>query len=407
MTRESEKKVLMILESCFPTEGGGGAEGQVRTLSRYLHRHGVPVAIVAPMVAHGPQREHDHVDGVPVWRIPYPPIRKIGALVMLLKFVAFLVRERRSYSVVHAHIANNLAAVASVVGRVLGKRVVVKMTGSLELSQGILDSAVRSPVMAMKRAALKRAHFIQATSSEIQEKLLEHGFIPERVRVIPNAVDTDRFSAAAADRKTVGSPRTAVYVGRLESDKGTDILIKAWIDAFANDAGMRLLVVGEGRQRAMLEKLIRKHDRRDIQLFGAQANVLPFLVEADFAVLPSRYEGLSNALLEYMAAGLPVLATRVSGSSDYVEHDYCGWLVASEDGNALADQFRAVAALDMHALHRCGERARQRVIDRARIDSVVAQLATLYDIDSVPFSMDANASDELAQEPVSVRRART
>jgi len=374
----------MILESCFPTEGGGGAEGQVRTLSGYLRQCGVPVTIVVPMVPHGLQREHDEVDGVPVWRIPYPRIRKLGGFVMMARFAWFLFRNRRNYEVIHAHIANNLAVMSSLAGRALGKTVIVKMTGSLELAQGILDSGTKNLALSLKRGALKRANYFQATSSEIQERLLENGFHADRVKVIPNAVDVDRFADAARNRKAdAPHPRTAVYVGRLEPDKGTDVLVDAWIEAFGKREGIQLLLVGEGGQRNLLEQMISEHGReQDIRLLGPQVDVGPFLASADFAVLPSRYEGLSNALLEYMAAGLPVLGTRVSGTVDYIEQGRCGWLVDSDNKAQLVTQLRYIANLDMETLQKLGAQARHYVVARARIDNVVAQLAGLYEIES-------------------------
>lgn len=384
----------MILESCFPTEGGGGAEGQVRTLGRYLTARGIPVRIVVPMVPRGPQQEYDTVDGVPVWRIPYPSIRKIGGLVLLVKLAWFLFRHRRNYDVIHAHIAHNLAVVSSVVGRLLGKKVIVKATGSLELAQGILDSRNRRLAAMLTRAGLKHASYFQATSSEIRKCLVENGFDAGRVRVIPNAVDIERFSGRANAGTHRNGPLTAVYVGRLEDDKGTDVLVPAWIDAFPRDANARLLLVGEGSQREILDRLIAENGRRDIRLLGPQEDVAPFLAEADFAVLPSRHEGLSNALLECMAVGLPVLGTRVSGTVDFIEPERSGWLVDPGDRTQMAEQLRRVGGLGRPALDAMGQRARERVSEIARIDAVTRKLLELYEIDGLrPVPVDGHEQD--------------
>lgn len=383
-SRMSEQEVIMVLESCFPTEGGGGAEGQVRTLSRYMTAQGIPVRIVVPMAPRGLQQEHDMVDGVAVWRIPYPPIRKIGALVMIAKLAWFLFRRRRHYRVIHAHIAHNLAAVSSVAGRLLGKTVIVKATGSLELAEGILDRNNRRLAATLKRAGLKNATWFQATSREIEKCLLENGFEPGRIRVIPNAVDIERFShRPGAAHRHDDAPLTAVYVGRLENDKGTDVLVSAWIAAFPQGANVRLLLIGEGSQRALLERTIVENGREnDVRLMGAQEDVSRFLAEADFAVLPSRHEGLSNALLECMAAGLPVLGTRVSGTVDFIQPERCGWLVDPADGAQMAGQLKRIAALGRATLETMGSRARQKVSDLARIDAVTRKLLALYEIDA-------------------------
>lgn len=376
------RRVLMVLESCYPTEGGGGAENQVRTISRYLHGCGVAVTVVAPMVERGEQHEHDHVDEVPLWRIPYPSVRKLGGFVMLARLAWFLYRNRREYDVIHAHIANQMAAVASVVGRLLGKTVIVKITGLLELADGILDSQQRSLPVRIKRQAMRYADYFQATSTEIESRLLENGYSGDAIRVIPNAVDTDRFETVARSvQARDGVRRQIVYVGRLEAVKGTDVLVSAWIEAFPQDSGMTLILVGEGSQREALQERIDQANRKDIRLLGAQADVVPFLADADVAILPSLYEGLSNSLLEYLAAGLPVIGTRVSGTVDFIEPGRNGWLVDSGDREQLISTLQELQRMDGKELHRMGELARQKAVSRTSIAAVTASLCRLYKID--------------------------
>lgn len=373
------RKVLMVLESCYPTEGGGGAEGQVRTLCRYLSERGIPVEIIAPLTREAPQVVHDVIDGVPVWRIPYPQVRLVGGFMMLLRLATFLVRHRREYDVVHAHIAHNMAAVSCIFGRLLGKTVIVKLTGWLEIKHGVLAPGWR-PFMMLKRATLHLAHYIQATSSQIRDRLVARGFREDRVCVIPNAVDIRRF-CGMRDVSQAGNALTGVYVGRLVPEKGLDTLVAAWIAAFSANDRVKLMLVGEGALRDELGALIRRHGREhQLQLLGARADVEVFLAAADFGVLPSLYEGLSNTLLEYMAAGLPVLGTRVSGTEDFIEHGTCGWIVEPGDTAAMAACLREIGGMDHAALASLGAAARQRVTARAGIDAVVARLAELYDM---------------------------
>lgn len=384
MTRKSGRKVLMVLESNYPTEGGGGAEGQLRTINRYLNTRGIPVSVIVPMRSDGVQREHDSVDGVPVWRIPYPKVRKIGGLVMLCRLAAALYWRRRDYDVIHAHMAHNMAAVASAAGRLLGKPVIVKVTGSMEMDDGILDVAHHGPGAFIKRALFRCATYFQATSQEIRDRLIEIGIAAGRIRVIPNAVDIERFASAANREDGPGDrPMTAIYVGRLSEEKAPGILLSAWLEAFSVDAPVRLLLVGDGAMRESLKRQIADAGRENqVVLLGPQADVGAFLAQADLAVLPSLHEGLSNALLEYMAAGLPVLGTRVSGTVDFIKPGLNGWLVEPGDSAALAENLRMLAAMDRAALRAKGMVARQHVMSRARIDAVVGQLAELYQLDA-------------------------
>lgn len=390
---KNSRKVLMVLESNYPTEGGGGAEGQLRTLCRYLKAHGVPVSVIVPMRADGAQQEHDSVDGVRVWRIPFPKLRKIGGAVMLARLVFALFRRRREYHVIHAHMANNMAVACCAVGCLLGKPVIVKITGSLELDQGFLDARQRGPGVQMKRWLFRSATYFQATSNEIRDRLLEQGISSARVRVIPNAVDTPRFATLNTAATRAGDhPATAVCVGRLSAEKAPDVLLDAWLEAFPPDAKVRLLLVGDGAMREVLERRIEEFRRGEqIRLLGPQRDITPYLAEADIAVLPSLHEGLSNALLEYMAAGLPVLGTRISGTVDFIEHGLNGWLVEPGDRGQLAAGLRALLETDHVRLRAMGEAARQRVVSRARTDIVVGQLADLYEIDmAVPKPVPQN-----------------
>ncbi|HEX7046972.1 MAG TPA: glycosyltransferase family 4 protein [Gammaproteobacteria bacterium] len=381
---KGDRKVLMVLESNYPTEGGGGAEGQLRTICRYLKEHDIPVSIIVPMRQDGAQCEHDSIDGVSVWRIPYPKLRKVGGFVMLARLMIALFKRCRDYHVIHVHMAHNMASVSSAVGWLLGKTVIVKITGSLEMADGVLDSGRRSPGVVIKRWLLRHATYFQATSHEIRNRLIENGIDANRVRVIPNAVDLARFAAMTKSRDaSTGRPMTMIYVGRLSEEKAPDVLLEAWIDAIPVDSRAQLMLIGDGAMRASLEQKITQAGRAgQVVLHGPQEDIGPFLAQADVAVLPSLYEGLSNALLEYMASGLPVLGTRVSGTVDFIEDGQCGWLVEPGDKEQLAGRLRTLMSMDRARLREMGEMACQRVASRARIERVIGQLAELYEIDA-------------------------
>lgn len=374
-------RILMVLESVYPTSGGGGAENQVRTLANYFTADGSHVAIVTPMTPDSTAREWDTIDGIDVRRIPYPRVRMFGGLVLSVRLIWHLLTQRRNYDVIHAHIAHNMAAISALMGRLLGKTVVVKFTGWMELETGVLAPHRNGLVSVFRRFALRRAHHVQATSHAIRRRLLERGFRERRVHVIPNAVDMKRFSAANDEdmRRSDVMPLTGIYSGRFVPVKALDILLDAWIAAFPPDAPVRLLLVGDGELKAELEDRIRKAGRTvQIQLPGPQNAVETLLSQADFGVLVSLHEGLSNTLLEYMAAGLPVLGTRISGTEDLIENGTHGWLVPPGDKAALVECLRDIARIDRPQIHAMGRVARERVRWYASIETVTQQLEQLY-----------------------------
>lgn len=370
-------RLLMVLESAFPTPGGGGAESQVETLSRHMRERGMNVRVIVPMTPYGPQREHELMHDVPVWRIRYPQLRVLGGIVMLGKLAVHLVRERRRYDVIHVHIAHNMAALCAVLGRLLNKTVVVKITGPLELVNGVVEPGSRlNPVKWLRRTAIKRAHFIQAISEHIRRRLIAAGFADARVKRVPNAVDLSRLQAQRATREDV---LTGIYTGRLVPQKALNDLLDAWFRAFDPDAPVKLLMVGEGEQRAMLKSRIHAAGRaHQVKLLGGRRRIERFLARADFGVLVSVDEGLSNTLLEYMAAGLPVLGTRISGTVDLVEPDRCGWLVDCHDVPAIAACLAHIGELGTARLHSMGELAASRVRQYASVEAVIERLCQLY-----------------------------
>src|SRR6266480_2914398 len=165
-------------------------------------------------------------------------------------------------------------------------------------------------------------------------RLLRGDGIPAgRVHVIPPGYDPALFAAAAAD-PFPGLPRPRVaYLGRLAPQKDVGTLL----EAFARlPAGAQLLVVGDGPDRPALARRAQRFGSRvHFTGFVPHVQVPAVLRNVDMLVLPSLYEDLSSALIEAMAAGLPVMATRVGGTADLVHDGVNGLLVAPRDPAAL------------------------------------------------------------------------
>jgi L-malate glycosyltransferase len=380
---DSKPRVLMVLDSVFPALGGGGSESQVRTLSLRLAARGIDVRVVVPAEKPTDARV-DTVDGIAVRRITYPRVRWLGALILQLRFAAWLVAERASYSAIHAHIGGNMAATAALVGAWLGKSVLVKMAGEVEFAGGV-TSARPSMLARLRRTALRRATHLQATSTRIAAALKAGGFDPDRICVVPNAVDVPRFAAVPRDdalRRRVAGDRVrfmGVYVGRLEPEKDPELMLRAWAGAFGGDPTRVLVLVGTGSLLAGLEALAEQLHIRDSVVFaGGSREVEQFNAAADIGLLPSRSEGLSNTLLEYMAAGLPVIGTRVSGTEDFVVTGRNGWLIESGDLAAFVHALHDAAALTDGERHVLGRQARATVAARASLDAVLDRLIHIY-----------------------------
>ncbi|MCB8820201.1 glycosyltransferase family 4 protein [Microvirga rosea] len=179
------------------------------------------------------------------------------------------------------------------------------------------------------------------------------------IAVVPNGVDAIKFHPSGKSQ-----PRSRirlVFVGRLQHQKGVDVLLRAMGRLARPD--LELLIVGDGPDRNLLTSLAAELSlERNVIFRGwAEKAELPDLYRSgDIFVLPSRDEGMPNVLLEAMASGLPAVATRISGSEELVVHGETGLLVPPEDADALA---AALAELSDNAALRTefGRRARSRV----------------------------------------------
>lgn len=371
----SPLRVLMILESDFPVRGGGGAESQVRTLSLELKRRGHRVTILTPRIPGGPQTRVERCYGIPVCRLAYPQVRLLGRLVLWLQMAAFLRRRGARYHAWHVHIAHYLGAIACRLAQ--RKPVIVKISGWWELDRGLLAPGAGA-VARLAARWLRRASTLQAISRRIAGELVGHGFPRDRILALPNAVDVARFVERRADT-AAAQTLDVVFVGRLAKEKNLPTLFDAWAAAFPERGHARLRLVGGGYLEAELRaRADALGIAADIDFLGHRDDVETILATSALGVLPSLTEGLSNTLLESMAAGLPVVASRVSGSEDVVVDGRNGWLFEAQDTAALAAALREAAALPRAELAARGRQARADIAAYASLDAVVGRLLQLY-----------------------------
>jgi L-malate glycosyltransferase len=379
-------RVVMVLEATFPVYGGGGAESQVLTLGKCLIERGVDVDVVVPMVANGPQIAQENVSGLRVTRISYPRVRLFGGVIMLGKLAWHLIKERRGYDFIHAHVAGNMAAIAALTGAVIGKRVLVKLTGMKEMVGGILDTDAGFTA-SWKRWAMQRGAILQATSTRIQTMLQQVGFARQSTLLLPNGVDTERFTSvgertnlAALRQQLCGDARlVGVFVGRLAPEKGHELLLASWAKVMNGRSDTKLLLVGDGPKRDAVQSLAHELGIGGQVVFaGHSDDVAPFLRIADFGLLTSLAEGLSNSLLEYMASGLPVVGSRVSGTEDFVVPNETGWLFEPGDGASLELALRNAACAERDTLRELGRAAHRRIMSTASLEAVTDALIQQY-----------------------------
>lgn len=164
---------------------------------------------------------------------------------------------------------------------------------------------------------------------------------PDKISAISNGVDLEEVQQKAREPLdhpwfAAGQPPVILGVGRLVAQKNFGMLVRAFASA-RKAMPMRLLILGSGPQQTMLLRLAeRLRLSKDVALPGHAANPFPYLSRASVFVLPSRWEGMSNALLEALASGCPAIATRCSGSAEILQDGKWGTLIPVENEDALA-----------------------------------------------------------------------
>jgi sugar transferase (PEP-CTERM/EpsH1 system associated) len=209
------------------------------------------------------------------------------------------------------------------------------------------------------------------------------GIRADKVVTIHNGVDVDHFAAGEryAARRALGLSDDAVVigtVGRLDPIKDQAALVGAF--AQLDDVGPRptLVIVGEGPCRRGLEGDIARFGLGDRVLLAGERRDIPDVLAAfDIFALPSLGEGISNTILEAMAAGLPVVATDVGGNPELVEHDVTGFLVSPASPSALSAALRAYST-DVGLATRHGKAGRERAARELSLGHMVRAYTSLY-----------------------------
>jgi starch synthase (maltosyl-transferring) len=158
-------------------------------------------------------------------------------------------------------------------------------------------------------------------SQQVKTFAIDHLAVnPHRCSVIPNGVDILKYrDALPFDWSEIGWPsesRVAVFVGRFHRQKGIELIQQQCDDLLGGDPERRLLMIGDGPLRGPLADWANRIGRDRVQVLPWQRDVAPFLKAATFLILPSLYEGMANVVLESMAAGRPVVCSRVEGSEE-------------------------------------------------------------------------------------------
>lgn len=392
--------VLMVTSS-YPKFPGDVTSPFIESIARSVAARGHKVDVVLP---HHPELRRRGDEPVAFFPYRYAPsdalclwgyaqslesdVRVRREVYLLLPLVALALRSEVGqrllagrYDVVHAHwVVPNAALITDIV-RAHGVGFVVSLHGSDVFLAERLGVA-----RAFAGAALRRAGAVTACSADLAERGLALGASPERTRTVPYGVDVSAFSPETPTRgirERLDVARDAFLVlalGRLVEKKGFATLI----EAAARTGDVRVVIAGEGDLRGELERRARAAGAQ-VTLAGSLPRdaMAAALAAADVVAVPSvvdqagNVDGLPNSLLEALAAGRPVVASRLAGIPDVIEDGVNGLLVPERDASALAEALGRLRH-EPETCARLGREARRTAVERLSWEAAASAFEDCY-----------------------------
>lgn len=319
----------------------GGLETWTKEIAERLSK-GADVFVITGKVKGRPKREV--LNGVKIYRTGLYSLQNLSysSFVYILTTLPFLLLlSRRIIKKEKVNLLHCQGFLSSLVGWRLG--------GRFHLPYIITVQRIETKKGFWRKKVYKEAKVCIAASSAIKNYFREIGC--QNIEVIPNGIDLARFQGLSRERERrllgLTDEFAVITVARLEKVKGVDYLIKAFSILIKKISRAKLFVVGDGSERKQLEGLVLDLGLGEkVRFLGEVPNkeIPQYLAAADCFCLPSRREGFGIAVLEAMAAGVPVVATKVGGVPDIIENQKDGLLVESQNPKVLSAALLEIAS---------------------------------------------------------------
>jgi len=341
----------------------GGMETYVERLVEGLPRERFAVTALCPFES--PFTERLRARDIEVLVTPMPDDPPWSSIQMACAMI-----KAGGIDVLHAHLPN-AHALAGIAGRLTGKPVLATLHGH---KVGVLDLEIHRNAGTHLSVVCRQSYF----------HALGLGVSAGQLSCNPNGVDTEAFKPrprpADGLRAALGIPasaRVVGFLGRLSPEKGPEVFLRAALLAHSRLPDTHFVLVGDGPLGPTLKAdVARLKLEGRVHLAGLRRDVANVLNDLDVLVSSSHSEAMPLAVMEAMASGLPVVATRVGGVPDMIDQGESGWLVAPDDFDDIATRLEQILATPGE-LERMGRAARTRAVDKMALSDSVERMAQL------------------------------
>ena len=364
--------VLQLIDSF----NQGGSERQALQLTRLLIESGRCKVHLASLSPEGVLR--DSISDLDLGEIPSFPLNSFtdqNAVRQLRRFVRWLKSSR--IDILHTH--DFYTNVFGMAGGGLARLPV--RVASMRETAGMRSAAQKQ----VQRIAYSLAHHVVANSNAVREKLVSDGVAPEKVSVIYNGLDVRRLATTLSRAESLslfGLParRFITIVANMRHEvKDYPMFLRSARQVKSAVPDAAFLLAGEGELSDSLRGLAAELGIADSTFFlGRCEKVAELLAVSEICVLSSKAEGFSNSILEYMAAGRPVVVTDVGGAREVVAEGETGYLVPSGDDAMMAERLIALLR-DPERARAMGAKGKQVVESKFSCEAQLARTESLYD----------------------------
>lgn len=353
------------MKVCFlaGTLGQGGAERQLLYMLQALQKAGVETRVICLTRGEIYQSRIESMGVEVEW------VGASGSRLKRLQNVVKSLRKNRPDIVQSAHFYTNIYAAAA--GKFLG----IKSIGAI---RNDLTSEIGADRIFGKWQVRLPDHLI-ANSELALRRAKDFGIPPQKIDFVKNAVHLggDSQITAIENKRTIN----VLYVGRLAEQKRPEIFVELafYLSQNAPELDLRFRMAGEGPLLENLKKQVTDYrlPENAVSFLGNRPDVLPLYQESDLLVLPSRFEGTPNVLLEAMACGLPIVATKVGGVPEIVS-EKCGILVDPENKRELFEAARELVTNES-LRRRLGRGGKEYVARNHSLEYLQKQLTGIYE----------------------------